>query len=64
MRVCCACVGRKGLTWRPSASHFYFLFDTCYGHYADFMNSRLKSHVEVWFKELDLSWDVAVSYIL
>lgn len=62
--MCSACVSRKGLTCGPSTSHFNCLFDICYRHNADFMNVRLKSHVEVRFKELDLSWDVAVSYIL
>lgn len=63
MRVCFACVSREGLTCRPFASHLYCLFDICYRHNADFTNVRLKSHVDVWFKELDLSWDVAVSYV-
>lgn len=64
MRVCSACVNRKELTCRPSVCHFYCLFDICYRHNADFMNVRLKRHVEVRFKELNLSWDVAVSYVL
>lgn len=52
MRVCCACVSGRRLTCRSSASHIYCLFDICYRHNADFMNIRLKSHVQVWFKKI------------